>query len=105
MTADVNDNGFGSAAYCHHRHHPDEGHNTDFDTCPHPICIAARDAAEDEALMKALQTLFAEVCDALDGEDEKSLQWLRDHYHMAIMNPSHPLAKLYAEWTGDDDED
>lgn len=48
--ADVNDGGFGEAAYCHHRHHygdePDEGpgHSTDFDTCLHGICVAARRA-------------------------------------------------------------
>jgi hypothetical protein len=38
---DVNDRGFGEAAYCHHRHHLDE-HSTDFDNCPHPICVKAR---------------------------------------------------------------
>ena len=40
---DVNDGAFGEAAYCHHRHHLDE-HSTNFDTCPHSICTAARDA-------------------------------------------------------------
>lgn len=29
------------SAYCHHRHHLDE-HSSDFDTCPHFICVNAR---------------------------------------------------------------
>ena len=41
LVADCNDGSFGEAAYCHHRHHPDE-HSTDFDTCQHRICVAAR---------------------------------------------------------------
>ena len=31
------------AAYCHHRHHLDE-HSQDFDTCPHFVCVGAREA-------------------------------------------------------------
>jgi hypothetical protein len=40
VEADVNDGAFGSAAYCHHRHHLDE-HSTNFDTCPHSDALRA----------------------------------------------------------------
>lgn len=63
LKADFNDGAFGEAAYCHHRHHLNtddeiatgivEGefvgfgkvHTSDFDTCRHSICVAARKSA------------------------------------------------------------
>lgn len=42
--ADPNDGASGEAAYCHHRHHLD-AHTTNFDTCPHSICVNARHLA------------------------------------------------------------
>lgn len=54
MPADVNDGGFGEAAYCHHRHHLDD-HSNDFDTCPHSICVAARQAAASRPVRRAVE--------------------------------------------------
>lgn len=48
MRVDVNDGGFGEAAYCHHRHHLEE-HSNNFYTCSHSICEAVRAYAAPRA--------------------------------------------------------
>ena len=72
--ADCNDGGFGEAAYCHHRHHQGDediiehltgtgSHSTDFDTCPHRICHAARQsAAAGKAGVNDLDAVQAYIC-------------------------------------------
>lgn len=85
---DVNDGAFGEAAYCHHRHHLDE-HSTDFRSCHHKICLAAREeaerAGEDDYKRKVIELseLVSRIWEATGAESDGQVSIVKSKYEEA----------------------